>query len=191
MNYLYKWANTILMIDTINFKWVRSLTGWVHIFRRILEGLTDFTQKQTVEVLRCVFVKYFLDQPKALVIAHTRNYSNLTKNEKFLVPFIVTEDGYLTANYNQRKYIYVGNQQRDSFQNNFIGKFMKPASKLANYNANIYKDLGTIPYTYLYRYQFVSTFPSDNVWFNSNSYTIDVDYDFPKRIALQMLRKKS
>ena len=180
---MYKWANTILTIDTINFKWVRSLTGRVQIFRRTLEGLTEFTQAQTAKVLRGAFAKYFLDNPKALVISHVTNYPNLTNNEKDLVSFIVTKDGYLTVNFSLRRYIYVQYQLKESFQNNFIGKCATPASKLHNYNANIYKDLGVIPYTYLYRYKLTNTFPSDNFWFNSNTYTINVDYDFPKRIA--------
>ena len=47
------------MIDGYNFKLVVSLTGWVQIFRRILEGLDSFTQAQTASILRGVFANYF------------------------------------------------------------------------------------------------------------------------------------
>ena len=59
IDYLYRWANRLIMIDTINFKLVASLTGWVQIFRRILEGLDGFTQAQPSSVLRGAFAKYF------------------------------------------------------------------------------------------------------------------------------------
>ena len=40
-----------MMIDTINFKLVASLTGSVQIFRRILNRLDGFTQAQTASIL--------------------------------------------------------------------------------------------------------------------------------------------
>ena len=184
IDYLYKWAIRIIMIDTINFKIIASLTGWVQIFRRILEGLDGFTQDQTALVLRGAFAKYFLDNPTALVISHTTNYQKLNKNQKNLVAFIVTEDGYLTVNYSPRRYIYVGKQLKDSFSTNFIGQCARPASYIDWYNASIYDitEIGEIPYLKLWRFLSISTFPSDNYWFNSNAYTIHSGYDFPKKI---------
>ena len=184
IDYLYKWANRLIMIDTNNFKLVASLTGWVQVFRRILKGLDGFTQAQTASILRAAFAKYFLDNPKALVIAHTKNYQKLNDNEKRLVSFIVTDDGYLRVNYSPRRYFYVGKQLKESFSQNFISKCARPASSIDYFNINIYRttDTGQVPYLKLWRYLMISTFPSDNYWFDSNAYTIYADFDFPKKI---------
>ena len=184
IDYLYKWANRLIMIDTTNFKLVDSLTGWVQVFKRILKGLDGFTQAETASILRAAFAKYFLDNPKALVIAHTKNYQKLNDNEKRLVSFIVTDDGYLRVNYSPRRYFYVGKQLKDSFSQNFISKCARPASSIDYFNKNIYRttDTGQVPYLKLWRYLMISTFPSDNYWFDSNAYAIYADFDFPKKI---------
>ena len=55
INYLYSWENRLVVIDTLNLKLISSLTGWLQIFRRILEGLDGFTQAETAKVLREAF----------------------------------------------------------------------------------------------------------------------------------------
>ena len=186
INYLYSWANRLVVIDTLNLKLISSLTGWLQIFRRILEGLDGFTQAETHKVLREAFASYFLNKPNALVISHIKNYQKLSDRDKGLVYFIVTEDGYLTVNFAYRKHFYVGEQLKNSYQDNFISKCAKPNGQITNRNISIYDttDVGTIPYIRLYRYTLTNTFPTDNIWFNDLSYTIYDDYNFPKIIKL-------
>ena len=170
INYLYSWANRLVVIDTLNLKLISSLTGWLQIFRRIL-GFDGFTQAETAKVLREAFASYFLNKPNALVISHIKNYQKLSHIDKGLVYFIVTEDGYLTVNFGYRKHFYVGEQLKNSYQNSFISKCAKPNGQISN---RIYDttDIGTIPYTQLYRYTLTNTFPTDNIWFNDLSFTI-------------------
>ena len=148
--YMYKWANRILILDILGRNWHASLTGWVEICRRILAGLNGFTQCQMVSVLRGALVRYLLDNPKALVISHLTNYQKLTDSEKELVGFIVSEDGYLTVNYDQHKYVYVGavSKLRNNFSQNFLGKCSSPSSSITVFNATRYNvsDIGRIPY---------------------------------------------
>ena len=59
VDYLFKWANRLIVIDYINFTLIPSLTGWVQMFRRILKELEGFTEAQTAQVLRGAFAKYF------------------------------------------------------------------------------------------------------------------------------------
>ena len=164
---------------------ISSLTGWLQIFRRILEGLDGFTQAETAKVLREAFASYFLNKPNALVISHIKNYQKLSDRDKGLVYFIVTEDGYLTVNFGYIKHCYVGEQLKNSYQNNFISKCAKPNGQISNRNISIYDttDIGTIPYIRLYRYTLTNTFPTDNIWFNL-SFTIYADFNFPKIIKL-------
>ena len=61
INYLYSWANRLVVIDSLNLKLISSLTGWLQIFGRILEGLHGFTQAETAKVLREAFASYFLN----------------------------------------------------------------------------------------------------------------------------------
>ena len=163
-----------------------SLTGWLQIFRRILEGLDSFTQAETAKVLREAFASYFLNKPNALVISHIKNYQKLSDRDKGLVYFLVTEDGYLTVNFGHRKHFYVGEQLKNSYQNNFTLKCTKPNGQISNRNITIYDttDIGTIPYIRLYRYTLMNTFPTDNIWFNDLSFTIYADFNFPKIIKL-------
>ena len=186
INYLYSWANRLVVIDTLNLKLISSLTGWLQIFRRILEGLDGFTQAETAKVLREAFASYFLNKPNALVISHIKNYQKLSDIDKRLVYFIVTEDGYLTVNFGYRKHFYVGEQLKNSYQNNFISKCAKPNGQISNRNISIYDttDIRTIPYIQLYRYTLTNTFPTDNIWFNDLSFTIYDDFNFPKIIKL-------
>ena len=186
INYLYSWANRLVVTDTLNLKLISSLTGWLQIFRRILEGLDGFTQAETAKVLREAFASYFLNKPNALVISHIKNYQKLSDRDKGLVYFIVTEDGYLTVNFGYKKHFYVGEQLKNSYQNNFISKYAKPNGQISNRNINIYgtTDIGTIPYIRLYRYTLTNTFPTDNIWFNDISFTIYDDFNFPKIIKL-------
>ena len=186
INYLYSWANRLVVIDTLNLKSISSLTGWLQIFRRIVEGLDGFTQAETAKVLRKAFASYFLNKPNALVISHIKNYQKLSDRDKGLVYFIVTEDGYLTVNFGYRKHFYVGEQLKNSYQNNFISKCAKPNGQISNRNISIYDttDIGTIPYIRLYRYTLTNTFPTDNIWFNDLSFTIYDDFNFPKIIKL-------
>ena len=181
INYLYSWANGLVVIDTLNQKLISSLTGWLQIFRRILEGLDGFTQAETFKVLREAFASYFLNKPNALVISHVKNYQKLSDRDKRLVYFIVTEDRYLTANFAYRKHFYVGEQLKNSYQDNFISKCAKPNGQISNRNISIYDttDIGTIPYIRLYRYTLTNTFPTDNIWFNDL-----YDFNFPKIIKL-------
>ena len=106
--------------------------------------------------------------------------------DKGLVYFIVTEDGYLTVNFANRKHFSVGEQLKNSYQKNFISKCAKPNGQVSNRNISIYDttDIGTIPYTRLYRYTLTNTFPTDNVSFNDHSFTIYNDFNFPKIIKL-------
>ena len=106
--------------------------------------------------------------------------------DKGLVYFIVTEDGYLTVNFGQRKHFYVGEHLKNSYQNNFISKCAKPNGQILNRNRSIYDttDIGTIQYIRLYRYTLTNIFPTDNVWFNDLSFTIYDDFNFPKIIKL-------
>ena len=163
-----------------------SLTGWLQIFRRILEGLDSFTQAETAKVLREAFASYFLNKPNALVISHIKNYQKLSDRDKGLVYFLVTEDGYLTVNFGHRKHFYVGEQLKNSYQNNFTLKCTKPNGQISNRSISIYDttDIGTIPYIRLYRYTLMNTFPTDNIWFNDLSFTIYADFNFPKIIKL-------
>ena len=186
INYLYSWANRLVVIDSLNLKLISSLTGWLQIFRRILEGSDGFTQAETAKVLTEAFASYFLNKPNALVISHIKNYQKLSDLDKGLVYFIVTEDGYLTVNFGHRKHFYVGEHLKNSYQNNFISKCAKPNGQISNRNISIYDttDIGTIPYIRLYRYTLTNTFPSDNVWFNDLSFTIYNDFNFPKIIKL-------
>ena len=165
---------------------ISSLTGWLQIFRRILEGLDGFTQAETNKVLREAFASYFLNKPNALVISHIKNYKKLSDRDKGLVYFIVTEDGYLTVNLAYRKHFYVGEQLKNSYQDNFMQKWAKSNGQITNRNISIYDtaDIGTIPYIRLYRYTLTNTFPTDNIWFNDLSYTIYDDFNFPKIIKL-------
>ena len=59
-----------------------------------------------------------------------------------------------------------------------------PANSIDHFNINIYRttDVGQVPYLKLWIYLVISTFPSDNYWFDSNAYTIYADFDFPKKI---------
>ena len=184
INYLFSWANRLVAIDTLNLKLISSLTGWLQIFRRILEGLDGFTQAETAKVLREGFASYFLNKPNALVISHIKNYQKLSGIDKELVYFIVTEDGYLTVNFGYRKHFYVGQQLKNSYQNNFISKCAKPNGQISNRNIYDTTDIGTIPYTKLYRYTLTNTFPTDNIWFNDLSFTKYADFNFPKIIKL-------
>ena len=165
---------------------ISSLTGWLQIFRRVIEGLVGFTQAETAKVLREAFASYSLNKPNALVISHIKNYQKLSDIDKGLVYFIVTEDGYLTVNFGYRKHFYVGEQLKNSYQNNFISKCAKPNGQISNRNISIYDttDIGTIPYIQLYRYTLTNTFPTDNIWFNDVSFTIYNDFNFPKIIKL-------
>ena len=165
---------------------ISSLTGWLQILRRILEGLDGFTQAETAKVLREAFASYFLNKPNALVISHIKNYQKLSDRDKGLVYFIVTEDRYLTVNFGHRKHFYVGEQLKNSHQNNFISKCAKPNGQISNRNISIYDttDIGTIPYIRLYRYTLTNTFPTDNIWFNDLSFTTYADFNFPKIIKL-------
>ena len=165
---------------------ISSLTGWLQIFRRILEGLDGFTQAETAKVLREAFASYFLNKSNAPVISHIKNYQKLSDRDKGLVYFIITEDGYLTVNFAYRKHFYVGEQLKNSYQDNFISKCAKPNGQISNRNISIYDttDIGTIPYIRLYRYTLTSTFLTDNIWFNDLSYTIYDDFNFPKIIKL-------
>ena len=165
---------------------ISSLTGWLQIFRRILEGLDGFTQAETAKVLREAFASYFLNKPNALIISHIKNYQKLSDRDKGLVYFIVTEDGYLTVNFGYRKHFYVGEQLKNSYQDNFISKCAKPNDQISDRNISIYDttDIGMIPYIWLYRYTLMNTFPTDNIWFNDLSFTIYNDFNFPKIIKL-------
>ena len=181
--YMYKWANRILILDTLGRKWHASLTGWVEIYRRILAGLNGFTQSQMVSVLRGAFARYFLDNPKALVISRLTNYQKLTENEKELVAFIVNEEGYLTVNYGQHKYVYVGtNKLRNNFSQKFLGKCSSPAGSVTAFNASIYNvsDIARIPYLRLYKYKITTTFNRDDYWFDSHAYTLNEDHELKK-----------
>ena len=179
-------ANRLVVIDSLNQKLISSLTSWLRIFRRILEGLDGFTQAETNKVLRKAFASYFLNKPNALVISHVKNYQKLSDGDKRLVYFIVTEDGYLSVNFAYRKHFYVGDQLKNSYQDNFISKCAKPNGQITNRNISIYDttDIGTIPYIRLYRYTLTNTFPTYNIWFNDLSYTIYNDFNFPKIIKL-------
>ena len=165
---------------------ISSLTGWLQIFRRILEGLDGFTQAETAKVLREAFASYFLNNPNALVISHIKNYQKLSDRDKGLVYFIVTEDGYLTVNFGYRKHFYVDEQLKNSYQNNFIPKCAKPNGQISNRNISIYDttDIGTIPHNQLYRCTLTNTFLTDNIWFNDFSFAIYNDFNFPKIIKL-------
>ena len=158
----------------------------MQIFRRILEGLDSFTQAETANVLRKAFASYFLNKPNALIFSHIKNYQKLSDIDKGLVYFIVREDGCLTVNFAYRKHFYVGEQLKIGYQKNFISKCAKPKGHISNRNISIYDttDIGTIPYTRLYRYTLTNTFPTDNVWFNDRSFTIYNDFNFPKIIKL-------
>ena len=136
--------------------------------------------------MREAFASYFLNKPNALVISHIENYQKLSDRDKGLVYFIVTEDGYLTVNFGYRKHFYVGEQLKNSYQDNFILKCAKPNDQISNRNISIYDttDIGMIPYIRLYRYTLMNTFPTDNIWFNYLSFTIYDDFNFPKIIKL-------
>ena len=183
INYLYSWANRLVVIDSLNLKLIWSSTGWLQIFRRILEGLDGFTQAETAKKS---FVSYFLYKPNPLIFSHIKNYQKLSDIDKGLVYFIVTEDGYLTVNFANRKHFSVGEQLKNSYQKNFISKCAKPNGQVSNRNISIYDttDIGTIPYTRLYRYTLTNTFPTDNVSFNDHYFTIYNDFNFPKIIKL-------
>ena len=125
---------------------ISSLTGWLQIFRRILEILDGFTQTETNKILREVFASYFLNKPNALVISHIKSYQKLSDRDKELVYFIFTEDGYLTVNFAYRKHFYVGEQLKNSYQDNFISKCAKPNGQITNRDISIYDttDVGFI-----------------------------------------------
>ena len=165
---------------------ISSLTGWLQIFRIILEGLDGFTQAETAKVLREAFASYFLNKPNAIVISHIKNYQKLSDRDKGLVYFIVTEDGYLTVNFDYRKHFCVGEQLKNSYQNNFISKCAKPNGQISNRNISVYDttDIGMIPYIRLYRYTLTDTFPMDNIWFDDLFFLIYTDFNFPKIIKL-------
>ena len=78
----------------------------------------------------------------------------------------------------------MGKQLKDRLSSNFIGKCARPAGNIDWYNMRIYRSagVGQIQYLKLYRYLLISSFPSDNYWFDSNAYTIHGDFDFPKKI---------
>ena len=91
--------------------------------------------------MREAFASYFLNKPNALVISHIKNYQKLSDRDKGLVYFIVTEYGYLTVNFTYRKHFYVGEQLKNSYQDNFISKCAKPNGQITNRNISIY-DIG-------------------------------------------------
>ena len=105
----------------------------------------------------------------------------MSDRDKGLVYFIVTEDGYLTVIFGYRKHFYVGEQLKNSYQNNFISECAKPNGNISIYDTT---DIGTIPYILLYRYTLTNTFPTDNICFNDLSFTIYADFNFPKIIKL-------
>ena len=139
-----------------------------------------------LKLQRKAFVSYFLYKPNPLIFSHIKNYQKLSDIDKGLVYFIVTEDGYLTVNFANRKHFSVGEQLKNSYQKNFISKCAKPNGQVSNRNISIYDttDIGTIPYTRLYRYTLTNTFPTDNVSFNDHYFTIYNDFNFPKIIKL-------
>ena len=168
---IYSWANKFVVIDSFNLELVTSSTGWIETFNNLIriQGINDNT-------LRQAFAAYYLERKDDLIFSQEDNFKNLSRLKKRLVYFIVRKDGFLTVNYAPGKHFYVGNELRESFSYpNFIALCSKPNGSITNRNISVYtgKSGLVIPYKRLYRYILINTFPSDNVWFNRLSATLD------------------
>ena len=159
------------MIDSFNLELVTLSTGWVETFNSLIriQGINGNTLRQAVAA-------YYLERKDNLIFSHEDNFKNLSILKKRLLYFIVRKDGFLTVNYALGKHFYVGNELRESFSYpNFIGLCSKLNGSITNRNISIYTQKSglVIPYKRLYRYTLINTFPSNNVWFNRLSATLD------------------
>ena len=77
---------------------ISSLTGWLQIFRRILEGLDGFTQAETAKVMREAFASYDdFNFPKIIKLTN-ENYDYLDKQNDIVIildEFIKSEFSYI------------------------------------------------------------------------------------------------
>ena len=167
---IYAWANKFVVIDTWNLELVTSSTGWVEIYNSLIriQGIRSNTVRQA-------FSAYHLEMTDALVFSHRKNFNKLSRRKKELVYFIVEENGFLTVNYGPRKHLYVGNELANGFRHNLLNLCARPNGSITQRNIDIYsKKTGLIiPYKTLYRYTLISTFPSDNVWFDRSTAILD------------------
>ena len=101
---MYEWENKLIVFDRDTGSWHTSVTGWVEIFRHILSNNEKkLNQKEMHSILRSAFVRYFLQNPNALVITREDNYNKLNDNYKHLAIFLVDANGYLRVNYTGRQ----------------------------------------------------------------------------------------
>ena len=167
---VYEWSNKFVVIDTINLELVTSYTGLVKIHKGLIriQGIRS-------ETIRRAFATYHLEKTDALIFSHRDNFNNLNNEKKNLVYFIVERDGFLTVNYGIRKHFYVGNDLANNFSHNLIKLCARPNGSISKRNIDIYarKTGLIIPYKRLYRYTLISTFPSDNVWFDRSTAIVD------------------
>ena len=183
---LYSWANKFLIIDSFNLRLITSSTGWLEIYRKVMEGLTNFKQQSIDQTLRGAFATYYLNRPDDLFFSHEDNFKTFSRRAKDLVYFVVTKTGYLTINYRPAKHFYVGQEMHDNFNRNFLSKCSRPTGPISNRNISIYSQKTglVIPYKYLYRYTLTGTFPSDNFWFDSRTFKSYPDYTLLMKFEL-------
>ena len=169
---IYEWSNKFVVIDTLNLELVTSYTGWVEIYNGLIkiQGIRSNTVRQALAA-------YHLEKIDTLIFSHRENFNNLSREKKELVYFIVEKDGFLTVNYAPRKHFYVGDELARGFSHNLIRLCARPNGSIKKINIDIYarKTGLIIPYKRLYRYTLISTFPSDNVWFDRSTATLGTD----------------
>ena len=134
-------------------------------------------------MLRQDVANEFLREKDALVIAHEKNYEKMDNNKKSLVSFIITSEGYLRANFNGERILYIGasSNLHKSFRKNFLGKCTQPVAwALTSSMRHLERGLGKLPFKRLYRYRIISTFNRDDYWIDENAHKMTLSLQLVK-----------
>ena len=114
-----------------------------------------------------------------------KNFEKMDSDNKSLVTFVITSDGYLRVNFKGPHLSYVGatSNFHKKYHQNFLGKCTRPMSwSLTNSMTNLKKDLGRIPFKRLYRYRIMSTLNRDDYSMDGDAYTMTPSFSLLKRV---------
>ena len=192
---VYHQLNSIYCWDTINKKFIKSNSGWVDDYLRLLR-----TNKATGSRLRFLFEEYFKkEKGQSTIIYHEDHKSSLTETERRNAIFEVRDSGY--KNVVGRTYIYLTQSQLyTKLKPNFIGACINTTS-LRVLNLQLNKNL---PHVKQMNRDFDCGFnlhtldiflidknsiPNNKYWMDSNCYEIDLKLKLSKKIYYDGAKK--
>ena len=185
---VYHQLNSIYCWDPINKKFIKSNSGWVDDYLRLLKS-----NKATGPRLRFVFEEYFKkEKGQSTVIYHEGHKGFLTVAERRVAVFGMRDGGYI--NVVGSTYIYLlQSRLYTKLRLNFIGASIN-TSTLCTFNLQLNKNLAFVQqmnknfncgFNLSTLYIFLvdkSSLPDNKYWMDPNCYEIDSKLKLSKKI---------